>query len=84
MLRCVRAYRNQNMIFEPGQVISDLDPAVEDWLLRDAPGVFERIGSETKALDAPPQDKMMRRAIQKGEVMTRETHRALMREQHRR
>lgn len=84
MLRCARAYRNQSMVCEPGQVLSDLDPATEDWLLRDAPGAFERIAMEARVLEAPPRDKMMRRAaVQKGDVMTRETHRALVREQHR-
>lgn len=95
MLRCISRYRNAELglFAEPGEILRDLSEADEAFLLRDSPGSFE-VYDEPKrptkrALDAPPAHRMIerervaRKASERapGEVMTRETHSALVRQE---
>lgn len=58
-----RRYRNRELFYLPGEIV--VGDALGEWLLRDAPGTFERVGPSVTALDAPPADKMVRRARKK-------------------
>ena len=80
MLKCLRRYRNAalGLHVEPGELLRDLSPYREAWLLRDAPSCFQVVKT-SKAVDAPPEDRMVRRerTVRKGseaggEVMTRD------------
>ena len=65
MLRCLSRYRNAalKIYVEPGEILKEISPELEAQLLRDSPGSFEvyEPKAKAKALDAPPQDRMMRR-----------------------
>ena len=90
MLRCVTRYRNHalDVYAEPGDLLRDLSPDLEQQLLRDSPGSWELV--EAAALDEPPEHRMMTRrmaatrADRAGDpadegVMTRAEHAALLR-----
>jgi hypothetical protein len=57
-LLCLKEYGNQFMVIQPGQLIT-LEAVKADWMMRDGPGCFEVV--ETKAVDAPSVDKMLRK-----------------------
>lgn len=88
MLKCLIRYRNAALplYVGVGEVLRDLDPDLEAWLQRDAPGAFAVLKT-SKAVEAPPADRMVKRerAIRKGsetepgEVMTRDNMRGLVR-----
>ncbi len=60
LLRVKRRYVCRGRIIEPGAIeVSDDEGA---WLLRDCPDNFVQVVVETRAFDAPPQDKMVRKA----------------------
>ncbi len=72
MLRCISRYRNASLgIFvEPGEVLRELTPDEEQYLLRDSPGSFEpytedegRTGTRAELLanDAPSAQQMAER-----------------------
>lgn len=91
MLRCISRYRNAalKLYVEPGEVLTELTAEQEAHLLRDSPGSFERVAERpsAKALDAPPQDKMLERESahrkdgerRPGKPMGREDHPGLLR-----
>lgn len=66
-LRVISRYQARSVIYQVGEVI-DLPDADARALLADSPGSFEAVtkappeAPEVKALDAPPADKMIRRA----------------------
>ena len=68
MLRCVSPYRavvsdsngDRIISFEVGDTVDDT--ALAAWLLHDAPAAFEAIEPEARALDAAPQDRMLKTA----------------------
>lgn len=74
MLRCVSRYRatvsidgtSLTLVYLPGELVTD--DTLAAWLMRDAPACFETVeaasdeGTETRALDAAPADRMMRPA----------------------
>ncbi len=90
MLRCVRRYRSAKLglFVEPGEVLRDLSPEAEGYLVRDAPGCWEVVAAGA-GLEAPPVDRMVRRerAVRKGsetapgEVMTRGSQPGLVRQE---
>lgn len=57
-------YVNRDMRFHPGTI--EVDDELAAFLMRDAPGVFAEpkapAEESTKAFDAPPVDKMVRKA----------------------
>lgn len=89
MLRCVARYRNValDLFVEPGEVLRNLSPETEAFLLRDAPGCFVA-ASVDKGLDAPPRHKMVtreqttRKQAERGHgpTMTRQTMPGLTRD----
>ncbi len=61
-LEVLHSYRSRDLSYEAGQVI-EVDTERAAFLMRDAPGCFrEAVPAETKALDAPPVDKQVKRA----------------------
>lgn len=71
MLRCVSPYKADKVAFGLGDVIDN--PALEAHLLHDSPRSFEVVSAdpdrpavETKAITAPPADKMLRTSAKKG------------------
>ena len=67
-LKALGRYRNRDVYYQPGTVI-ELPADQAAFVLRDAPGCFEVVQPpvvendepDAKALDAPPQDKMVKR-----------------------
>lgn len=63
-LKVVEDYVNKDLRYGAGSVI-DVPEVLGLWLMRDAPGCFERIAPAVpseKAITAAPADKMQRRA----------------------
>lgn len=87
MLKCLHRYRSESrgLFVEPGEVLRDLTPEQEEALLRDSPDSFQRVKA-SKALDAPPEDRMVHRerAVRKGSetglgpIMTRDNMQGLV------
>lgn len=61
-LKTLRKYRSHRGAWEAGEEIT-VDNELGTWLLRDAPGCFEEMTE--KALDEPPEDKMVKSAPKK-------------------
>ena len=88
MLKCLSRYRNAvlGIFAEPGEVLRDLYPGLEEFLLRDSPGSFRQVKT-SKAVDAPDKDKLMAREnvtreaseTELGPIMTRENMPGLLR-----
>lgn len=57
-------YRCRDLYYPSGAVI-DVPPDLADFLMRDAPGVFEPWQPPAKALDEPPADKAIKAAPRK-------------------
>lgn len=50
-IRCKSPVRNHVGYWTPGAEVAD--PKLEDWLLRDSPGSWERVGAKPKADPEP-------------------------------
>ena len=61
-LKVLRQYGSPRGSWKAGEEI-EVDEELGLWLLDDAPGSFEKI--EEKALDEPPEDKMVKSAPKK-------------------
>ena len=79
MLKCIQDFAQGEHRYTAGDVVN-VHPAVESWLLDSFPAYFERIDDATntvdetedadgdgdsKDIDQPPADKMIRRANRK-------------------
>jgi hypothetical protein len=51
-------YHNRNQNYAKDQIL-DVAPSIAEFLQNDAPGCFEVLGDHSKALDAPPLNKMV-------------------------
>src|SRR3990167_3605025 len=67
-LRCISPYRAKAVSYAAGQIITDLTPAQEAWLLADSFGSFEMLADPIvldsspppmRAMTAPPQHRAM-------------------------
>lgn len=61
-LKVLDNYKSHRGAWEAGEEIT-VDEELGQWLQRDSPGSFEKIGE--KALDEPPEDKMVAAAPKK-------------------
>ncbi len=62
--RFTRRYRSHLGTWKAGEVVV-FDDTTAAWLNRDSPGCIEPVEEPERAMDAPPQDRQVKRAPRK-------------------
>jgi hypothetical protein len=67
--QATREYRRIGLDLKRGDV-AELPAGVAEWVNRDSPGTLELYEGETplRVMDAPPEDRMVRQAVLRGEA----------------